>query len=139
MVSSQRLRVRLLRGPGDSSLLYLGSYWACLLTMARNRTFKFLSWNVRGLNSRDKCVAVKAVIRFCRCGIVCLQETKLSSVSASKFFTFCGYHLREYCTLDASGTRGGCLRRGTRLCSFANPIGQALSPSTRFSEGGWTG
>ncbi len=71
--------------------------------------FRFLSWNVRGLNRTDKCTAVKAFIRGCKCGVVCLQETKLSSISQAKFLSFCGFHIRDFRSMDAAGTRGGIL------------------------------
>lgn len=77
--------------------------------MARNRVFRFLSWNVRGLNDRSKSTVVKSFILSSRCCVVCLQETKLNSVSLSKFFTFCGSHLRDFRSLDATGTRGGLI------------------------------
>ncbi len=77
--------------------------------MVRNRTYKFLAWNVRGLNGSDKCAAVKAFLRSSKCGVICLQETKLAHTSRDKFFTFCGFHLRDFRSLDATGTRGGIL------------------------------
>lgn len=77
--------------------------------MARNRIFHFLTWNVRGLNDPSKCAVVKSFIRNCKCYVVCLQETKLSSTSIIKFRSFCGFHLRVFRTLDADGTRGGIL------------------------------
>ncbi len=77
--------------------------------MARNRSFKFLSWNVRGLNDQAKCTLVKAFLRASKCCVVCLQETKLASTSAPKFISFCSFHLQEFHTLDAVGTKGGIL------------------------------
>nr|CAD1824707.1 unnamed protein product [Ananas comosus var. bracteatus] len=77
--------------------------------MARNRLFRFLTWNVRGLNDHDKCAIVKSFVRSCKCSVICLQETKLSSTPLAKFWAFCGFHLRDYRTLDAIGTRGGLL------------------------------
>nr|CAD1824961.1 unnamed protein product [Ananas comosus var. bracteatus] len=77
--------------------------------MARNRVFRFLSWNVRGLNDQSKCTVVRSFIRFSKVSVVCLQETKLPSISAGKFRSFCGFHLQEFRTLDAVGTRGGLL------------------------------
>lgn len=77
--------------------------------MARNRIFRFLSWNVRGLNDRVKCSVVRSFIKSSKASVVCLQETKLSSTSLDKFNSFCGYHLREFRTVDAIGTRGGIL------------------------------
>ncbi len=77
--------------------------------MARNRLFKFLSWNVQGLNDHAKCTAVKAFIRNSKCCVVCLQETKLASCSTAKFKSFCGFHLQDFRTLNAVGSRGGIL------------------------------
>ncbi len=80
-----------------------------LLLMPRNRTFKFLSWNMRGLNGRDQRAVVRKFIRHCRCGVICLQETKLVSTSLPIFRSICGYHIREFRSLDAVGSRGGLL------------------------------
>nr|CAD1835969.1 unnamed protein product [Ananas comosus var. bracteatus] len=77
--------------------------------MARNKIFCFLSWNVRGLNNRAKCCIVRSFIRSSKVSVVCLQETKLSSISLDKFQSFCGFYLQEFRTLDATGTRGGLL------------------------------
>jgi exonuclease III len=40
-----------------------------------------LSWNVRGLNKRDKCLRVSNLLRDWKVDIVCFQETKLQGVS----------------------------------------------------------
>ncbi len=87
-----------------------GVSW-CLfpLLMPRNRTFKFLTWNVRGHNGREKCSVVRTIVRNCRCGVICLQETKLAYTTLSKFNSFRGFNIREFHTLDAVGTRGGLL------------------------------
>ncbi len=71
--------------------------------------FRFLSWNVRGLNDPAKCATVKALVRNSKCGAVCFQETKLSSASNGKQSSFCGPVLRDFRALDANGTRGGLL------------------------------
>ncbi len=77
--------------------------------MLRNRLYCFLSWNIRGLCDPAKCAAAKSFIKNAKCSVLCLQETKLASTSRSKFYTFCGFHLHEFRTLDAIGTRGGLL------------------------------
>nr|CAD1818104.1 unnamed protein product [Ananas comosus var. bracteatus] len=74
-----------------------------------NRNVRFLTWNVRGLHDLSKCLVVKSFIRNCKCCVVCLQETKLSSTSVDKFRSFCGFHLPDFRTRDADGTRGGLL------------------------------
>ncbi len=93
--------------------------------MARNRCFRFLSWNVRGLNGPDKCKSVKLFLKGCKCGVICLQETKLSSISKDKFFSFCGFHLREFRVMNAGGSRGGLIT--------------AWNPSLFECVDGWTG
>lgn len=77
--------------------------------MTRNRVFRFFSWNVRGLNDPAKCTIVRSFIRNSKCSVLCLQETKLSSISFSKFLTFCAYHLQDFRFFDATGTKGGLL------------------------------
>ncbi len=68
-----------------------------------------MSWNIRGVNDPGKCAAVKSFIKSANYCVICLQETKLASTSLSKFFSFRGFHLNEFRTLDAVGTRGGLL------------------------------
>lgn len=43
-------------------------------------TIHFVSWNVRGLNERSKCLAVRQTILIENPDIICLQETKLSDL-----------------------------------------------------------
>ena len=38
---------------------------------------KILSWNVRGVDDRNKMKVIKALIRSQRVDLVCLQETKI--------------------------------------------------------------
>ena len=42
---------------------------------------KILSWNVRGLNDREKCKLLKLVIRSQKAYLVCLIETKMQEMS----------------------------------------------------------
>ena len=42
---------------------------------------KILSWNVRGVNDRNKRSSIKALIRSQKVDLVCLQETKMSQMS----------------------------------------------------------
>ena len=41
-----------------------------------NRSWNILNWNIRGINSEDKCNAVKEKIDESACAIYCIQETK---------------------------------------------------------------
>ncbi len=92
------------------SLLSVGLLGGILFwLMARNRVFRLLSWNVRGLNDQAKCFAVRAFIRNCKCCVACIQETKIASPSAAKFCSFCGYSLGDFRSMAAAGTRGGII------------------------------
>ena len=42
---------------------------------------KILSWNVRGVNDRNKTKLIKALIRSQNVDLVCLQETKMTEMS----------------------------------------------------------
>lgn len=68
-----------------------------------------MSWNVRGLNERDKRLVFRQLVLMENPDIVCFQETKLNSVNASIVKEICGRCLAHFQTLNAEGTRGGIL------------------------------
>lgn len=81
---------------------------------------KIISWNVRGLNEKDKRLAVRHTIITEKPDIVCLQETKLSATTPTIISQTCGRRFKEFAVKDADGTKGGILvawdpRRLTRL------------------------
>jgi exonuclease III len=41
-----------------------------------NRNWNILCWNIRGINSKEKCDALRNKIEESACAIVCIQETK---------------------------------------------------------------
>jgi exonuclease III len=47
------------------------------------RTWNILNWNIRGINSDDKCNAVHAKIEESSCSVFCIQETKRQSFDPS--------------------------------------------------------
>lgn len=73
------------------------------------KTLKFISWNVRGLNERDKRLAVRQTLLIEKPDLICLQETKLESLDNRTTREICGNQLSETETLAAQGTRGGIL------------------------------
>jgi hypothetical protein len=50
---------------------------------------KILSWNIRGLNDRDKQLQVRSFIKHWGADVICRQETKIELVSKN-FFVICG-------------------------------------------------
>jgi exonuclease III len=53
-------------------------------------SLNFLVWNVRGLNDRSKRDCVKTLVLSLKPSIVCLQETKLSSISVFDVLSILG-------------------------------------------------
>ena len=42
---------------------------------------RILSWNIRGVNDRDKRKLIKNVIKTQKVDLVCLQETKIQEIT----------------------------------------------------------
>ena len=69
----------------------------------------FLIWNVRGLNDRVKRNSVKSLVVDIRPSIICLQETKLCSISDFDILSILGSGFSNFVYSPAIGTRGGVL------------------------------
>ena len=65
-----------------------------------------LIWNVRGLNDRAKRDSIKSLVLDTMPSIVCLQETKLSSISDFGIITILGSAYGNFIFSPALGTRG---------------------------------
>ncbi|KAH0658710.1 hypothetical protein KY289_027458 [Solanum tuberosum] len=68
--------------------------------------FKLVSWNVRGLNNKEKRNTVKSLISEWRADIICLQETKLAGNIIEITNQILGGRWIRHACLEASGTRG---------------------------------
>lgn len=93
-----------------------------ILNLSMDTNPKVIFWNVRGLNNRAKRAAVRTVIATAAPCIVCLQETKLSSVSPSHVSETLGGLFDGYYLLPADDTRGGILLAWqTSVIFLSNP------------------
>lgn len=70
-------------------------------------TCAIMSWNVRGLNSPGRRVAVREIADAHRVTILCLQDTKLENWTPSLVREVGGTALEGCVVLPAMGTRGG--------------------------------
>ena len=68
-----------------------------------------ISWNVRGLNSPQKCELVKYWLHNWKCDAVCLQETKLDKIDLPLVRSLWGNSFVDWEMLPAIGTAGGVL------------------------------
>ena len=55
-------------------------------------SLKIISWNVRGLNDGSKRLMVRHLLKQWKADLVCLQETKLQSLSRSVVRSLWGGH-----------------------------------------------
>jgi exonuclease III len=69
----------------------------------------FLIWNGRGLNGHAKRDSVKSLVFDIKPSIVCLQETKLCSISDFDILSILGAGYSNFVYNPAHGTRGGIL------------------------------
>ena len=51
---------------------------------------RIVSWNVRGLNEKNKRMIIRAFIRAQKVDLVCFQETKLEEMSDGMFHSLGG-------------------------------------------------
>ena len=72
-------------------------------------SLRLLSWNVRGLNNSQKREVCKNLLKDWRCDVVCLQETKLSSLNSAIVRSLWGSPFIDWAVLDAVQSSGGVL------------------------------
>ena len=66
-----------------------------------------LCWNVRGLNSGDKQLALSNAITSSGCAVICLQETKKPSFDLSFIKSCCPCHYDQFALVPSRGASGG--------------------------------
>lgn len=75
--------------------------------MPDNKQWNILCWNIRGMNSEDKQLAIRNAIELSGCAVVCLQETKRTSFDRSFIKLFCPKKLDKYLFVPSCGASGG--------------------------------
>jgi hypothetical protein len=97
--------------------------------MDHNRSWKILNWNLRGINSEKKWVALSSKIDESNCDIICLQETKRESFDMEYIRNSVRkdlINLNSSLQLDLLGV---LLPSGVVLCSLALWLFRMSSPS----------
>jgi exonuclease III len=70
---------------------------------------KIVSWNVRGLNDKDKRLCVRNLIRMWKADIICLQETKMADINRRVIQSLWGNQHVDRISLGSNGATGGIL------------------------------
>jgi exonuclease III len=74
-----------------------------------NRDWSILNWNIRGINSVDKCNAVKEKIEESACSIFCIQETKRSHFDHSYIKKLAPKRFNKFAFSPSDGASGDIL------------------------------
>ena len=72
-------------------------------------TLRLLSWNVRGINNPRKREVCKNLLKEWKCDLVCMQETKVSSMDGGFVRSLWGSPFTDWSFLDAVQSLGGVL------------------------------
>ncbi|WMV58897.1 hypothetical protein MTR67_052282, partial [Solanum verrucosum] len=112
-----------------------GLYIVCCL----DGEFKLISWNVRGLNDREKRRVVHSLLSGWRVDIVCLQETKIEGDISEMVKQIWGGRWIRYACLKASGTRGAAIYLECMLLTVTRKgdLYGKLSSVRGLMEGPW--
>ena len=70
---------------------------------------KILSWNVRGANDSSKRKIIKTFIRNQRVDLICIQETKIQSMSKGIVRSLGSGRFLDWKAVNAEGASGGIL------------------------------
>src|SRR3954464_3503479 len=73
------------------------------------RNWNICCWNVRGLNSEARQRAVREKIEESRCAIICLRETKCTSIDQSFIHALCPRRFNQFSFVPSRGASGGIL------------------------------
>ena len=70
---------------------------------------KLVSWNVRGANDSSKRKVIKAMIRSQRADLVCIQETKIQTMTEGVLRSLGSGRFLDWGAMGAQGSAGGIL------------------------------
>lgn len=77
--------------------------------MAQRLHWKVLCWNIRGINSDQKQLALRNAINKSGCSVICLQETKRTTFDKSFVKLFCPRKFDNFVFMPSIGTSGGLI------------------------------
>jgi exonuclease III len=110
--------------------------------MDRNRSWKILNWNLRGINSKKKWLALANKISESNCDIVCIQETKRESFDDQHLRNFCPKKLNKFEFIPSVGASGGIIiiwngSLFNREVDFQNEFSLSIKFTSNLSHDSW--
>jgi exonuclease III len=92
-----------------------------------------VSWNVRGLNDKDKRLRMRNLIRTWKADIICLQETKMAAINRRVIQSLWGNQHVDWIILGSNGTaRGVLLMWDKRVVEKVDEAASYYSLSCKF-------
>jgi exonuclease III len=70
---------------------------------------RILSWNVRGLNDREKRLRIRSLLKDWNADVICLQETKMELITGQVVRSLWRCPYIDWLFLGSSGASGGIL------------------------------
>jgi exonuclease III len=74
-----------------------------------NRTIHIMDWNIRGINSIERCDDLANKISQSNPSIICLQETKNESFDSTCIRKFCPRRMNQFAYQPSIGLSGGII------------------------------
>ena len=74
-----------------------------------SRTWSILDWNLRGINSQERCDEIKEKVDESNCGIMCFQETKREVFDHMFIRKFCPKRFNNFAYTPSVGSSGGII------------------------------
>lgn len=111
--------------------------------MSSNNQWNMLCWNVRGINSDKKQLAIRNAIDVSGCSVVCFQETKRASFDASFIKLFCPKKFDKFEFVPSNGNSGGLITAWmssvfTGVSVFSETFALGVRLTSTQSNDSWT-
>ena len=74
-----------------------------------NKSWNILSWNIRGINSDKKLLALRNAIDSSGCSVICIQETKREAFDLAFLKTFCPKRFDKFVFMPSVGASSGII------------------------------
>jgi hypothetical protein len=112
------------------------------MNQVSNRSWKLLSWNVRGINGNEKWDAIKEKITDSGYDIFCLQETKKETCDLVFLRNICMLVFDCFEFIPSIGASGGLItawksRSFSGELIFSNLYGLSVSLTSTVSDDNW--
>ena len=107
------------------------------------RSWEVLCWNIRGINSDDKQLALNNAIRTSGCSVVCIQETKKTTFDLSFIKSCCPRQFDQFAYVPSQGASGGLLTIWksslfTSVVVFSSHFALVINFTSTLSSHSWT-